>query len=108
VVICFLSNEGIRSGMYLRRFSNSGGRRFLVRGKTIRKRRETPAPWYWFLEGRRGTKHLIRLAQKVLIGFDNPVPGRNRLNRHSHTVPPEKKDHRLLGRSKGSSPKGLE
>ena len=42
------------------------------------------------------------------IGFDNPVPGRDHLNHHSHTVPLKKKDHRLLSRSKGGNPKGLE
>jgi hypothetical protein len=44
----------------------------------------------------------------MAIGFDNPLPGRDRPNLHSHTVLLEKTDHRLLSRSKGGNPKGLE
>jgi len=70
--------------------------------------RETPARCHWFLEGRWEPKYLIPLFRRISIGFGNPPPGRDHLYPHSHTLNPEKTDHRLLSRSKGGSPKGLE
>jgi len=115
-VICPFSNEGLKNEKrineeYQPRFLNNGGRGLFDRRKKIGKRRQKAARKHWFQERTRGTTQLIRLIRGGSSGSENRVTGTRHLDPDSQTFPQEKKDkrdHRLLNRSKGGNPKGQE